>query len=238
MTAHAITAPAEAAAPIPQTKPDSERNHQPAIPTPSDSPRAVRPGECPSTNQPGVISNNLIFDHPQPLSSPQTASAKQTHHAPHTHPSHHPSSAATELCSRANEPASELQRLQSPHRRTDATSLPPHPITMAPSRRAAAALLRSAAVPRRSFQTSARLLETPAGALPQKKPVGAFRGTIFGFLAGSVTAGAGMYYYVMEEYKVANQLLSEDIYALQSAVQRIESYVRVMEDKVEKAVKK
>ncbi|EKG12179.1 hypothetical protein MPH_10662 [Macrophomina phaseolina MS6] len=62
--------------------------------------------------------------------------------------------------------------------------------------------------------------------------------SIFGFLAGSVTAGAGMYYYVMEEYKVANQLLSEDIYALQSAVQRIESYVRVMEDKVEKAVKK
>lgn len=36
--------------------------------------------------------------------------------------------------------------------------------------------------------------------------------SIFGFLAGSVTAGAGMYYYVMEEYKVANQLLSEDIY--------------------------
>ncbi|KAF4533933.1 hypothetical protein BFW01_g9118 [Lasiodiplodia theobromae] len=105
------------------------------------------------------------------------------------------------------------------------------------SRRAASTLLRTT-LPRRSFQTSARLLETPAGALPQKKPVGAFRATIFGFLAGSVAAGSGMYYYVMEEYKVANQLLQEDIYALQSAVQRIESYVRVMEDKVEKAVKK
>lgn len=44
------------------------------------------------------------------------------------------------------------------------------------SRRAASTLLRTT-LPRRSFQTSARLLETPAGALPQKKPVGAFRAT-------------------------------------------------------------
>ncbi|OMP85904.1 hypothetical protein BK809_0002116 [Diplodia seriata] len=82
------------------------------------------------------------------------------------------------------------------------------------SRRAASTLLRTAApaLPRRSFQTSARLLETQAAALPQKRPVGAFRATIFGFLTGSVTAGAGMYYYVMDEYKLANQLLQEDIY--------------------------
>ncbi|OJD34636.1 uncharacterized protein BKCO1_2100091 [Diplodia corticola] len=108
------------------------------------------------------------------------------------------------------------------------------------SRRAASTLLRTTApaLPRRSFQTSARLLDAQAAALPQKKPVGAFRATIFGFLTGSVTAGAGMYYYVMDEYKVANQLLQEDIYALQSAVQRIESYVRVMESKVEKSFKK
>ncbi|KAK8243648.1 hypothetical protein HDK90DRAFT_462570 [Phyllosticta capitalensis] len=86
----------------------------------------------------------------------------------------------------------------------------------------------------RSFQTSARRMETPTGALPQKKPVGAFRGGLTGFLLGSVTAGVGMYYYVMDEYKMANTLLTEDIYSLQSAVQRIERYVRVLEDKVEK----
>jgi len=27
-----------------------------------------------------------------------------------------------------------------------------------------------------------------------------------------VTAGAGMYYYVMEEYRVSNALLTEDVY--------------------------
>ncbi|KAF2085431.1 hypothetical protein K490DRAFT_67846 [Saccharata proteae CBS 121410] len=87
----------------------------------------------------------------------------------------------------------------------------------------------------RSFRTSARLLETPPHVIPTtKKPVGAFRGGLFGFLLGSVTAGAGMYYYVMEEYKVSNELLTEDIYALQQAVQRIESYVKVLEDKVSK----
>ena len=41
-----------------------------------------------------------------------------------------------------------------------------------------------------------------------------------------------MYYYVVDEYRVSNQPLTEDIYALQSAVQRIEGYVRTLEEKV------
>ena len=36
--------------------------------------------------------------------------------------------------------------------------------------------------------------------------------SIFGFLSGSTLAGAGAYYYVLEEYKVSNELLTEDIY--------------------------
>jgi hypothetical protein len=35
---------------------------------------------------------------------------------------------------------------------------------------------------------------------------------LFGFLTGATTAGAGMYYYVIDEYRVSNQLLTEDIY--------------------------
>ncbi|KAF2269599.1 WLM-domain-containing protein [Lojkania enalia] len=68
---------------------------------------------------------------------------------------------------------------------------------------------------------------------PVKKPVGAFRGGLFGFLLGATTAGAGMYYYVIDEYRVSNELLTEDIYALQAAVQRIESYVKTLEEKVD-----
>lgn len=68
--------------------------------------------------------------------------------------------------------------------------------------------------------------------IPQRKPVGAFRGTVLGFLLGSVLAGGGLYYYVVDEYKVSNELLTEDIYALQAAVQRIETYVKSLEDEV------
>lgn len=83
---------------------------------------------------------------------------------------------------------------------------------------------------RRGFQTSQRMMD--AVAAPVRKPVGAFRGTIFGFLLGSVLAGSGLYYYVVDEYKVSNELLTEDVYALQSAVQRLEGYVKGLEQEV------
>ncbi|GAB7363314.1 hypothetical protein MBLNU230_g3595t1 [Neophaeotheca triangularis] len=89
---------------------------------------------------------------------------------------------------------------------------------------------------RRSFQTTARQLQD-ATPTPVKKPVGGFRGSIFGFLLGSTLSGAGMYYYVVDEYKVSNELLTEDIYTLQAAVQRIEAYVKNLETEV-KAAKK
>ncbi|KAF2723463.1 hypothetical protein K431DRAFT_282916 [Polychaeton citri CBS 116435] len=102
------------------------------------------------------------------------------------------------------------------------------PITSVPRATATSTLLRQHNA-FRGFQTSRRLL---ADVAPVKKPVGAFRGTIFGFLLGSFIAGSGLYYYVVDEYKVSNQLLTEDIYALQSAVQRLEGYVKGLEDQV------
>jgi hypothetical protein len=36
--------------------------------------------------------------------------------------------------------------------------------------------------------------------------------SMFGFLLGATSAGAGMYYYVIDEYRVSNELLTEDIY--------------------------
>jgi hypothetical protein len=35
---------------------------------------------------------------------------------------------------------------------------------------------------------------------------------VFGFLIGTVLAGSGLYYYVVDEYKISNRLLVEDIY--------------------------
>lgn len=39
-----------------------------------------------------------------------------------------------------------------------------------------------------------------------------FNSRLFGFLLGSTITGAAVYYYVLDEYKVANELLTEDIY--------------------------
>ncbi|KAF3344981.1 hypothetical protein VdG2_07167 [Verticillium dahliae VDG2] len=64
----------------------------------------------------------------------------------------------------------------------------------------------------RTFQTSATLRDAVATPLPARKPVGAFRGGLLGFFAGSSLAGAGVYSYLVKEYKLSNELLTEDIY--------------------------
>ncbi|TKA44340.1 hypothetical protein B0A54_05083 [Friedmanniomyces endolithicus] len=107
------------------------------------------------------------------------------------------------------------------------------------STRPAASFLRPTTLrqARRSFQTSRPLLADVVITPPARRPVGAFRGTLFGFLLGSVLAGGGLYYYVIDEYKVSNELLTEDIYALQAAVQRLEVYVKGVEEEVKTSKK-
>ncbi|KAJ5634424.1 Zinc finger HIT-type [Penicillium herquei] len=61
----------------------------------------------------------------------------------------------------------------------------------------------------RSFSSSRPRWEgTP---LPARKPVGAFRGGLFGFLSGAVVAGASVYFYILSDYRVANEMLTDDI---------------------------
>ncbi|KAH7359047.1 hypothetical protein B0T11DRAFT_285646 [Plectosphaerella cucumerina] len=91
--------------------------------------------------------------------------------------------------------------------------------------------LRAAAS--RSFQTSSVLRDASTAALPARKPVGAFRGGLFGFLLGSTLAGAGVYSYLLKEYKLSNDLLTEDIYTLQQTVQRVAAYVQLLEEKMD-----
>jgi len=88
-------------------------------------------------------------------------------------------------------------------------------------------------VPRRALSTTHALRNsTTAAAAPvaTKKPIGAFRGGIFGFLLGSTLAGVGSYVYVYEEYRVASELLTEDIDGLRTSVQRLELHLRTLED--------
>jgi hypothetical protein len=41
---------------------------------------------------------------------------------------------------------------------------------------------------------------------------------LFGFLLGSTLAGASVYYYILEEYKISNEMLTEDIYVCASGL--------------------
>lgn len=79
----------------------------------------------------------------------------------------------------------------------------------------------------RTFQSSARLRDATATTIPVRKPVGAFRGGMFGFLLGSTLAGAGTYYYILEEYKVSNELLTEDIYVSRDSIDELYERVAV-----------
>lgn len=93
----------------------------------------------------------------------------------------------------------------------------------------------------RSFQTSSSrylAVADTTSPLPAKRPVGAFRGGLVGFATGSLLAGGGVYYYVMEEYRVSNTLLQEDIYSLQAAVQRTFTYLQNLEEKIDAQAKK
>ncbi|KAL5000370.1 hypothetical protein BDV10DRAFT_162591 [Aspergillus recurvatus] len=74
--------------------------------------------------------------------------------------------------------------------------------------------------------------------LPARKPVGAFRGGLFGFLTGSVVAGAAVYYYILGEYRVSNNMLTEDINALQTATQKLQTYISELETRVDQLQKK
>ncbi|EGD95387.1 hypothetical protein TMEN_4103 [Trichophyton mentagrophytes] len=61
------------------------------------------------------------------------------------------------------------------------------------------------------FSTSRQLLNATEAALPSQG-LGAFRGGVFGFLAGSTLAGASVYYYILKEFRLSNETLKGDIY--------------------------
>ncbi|KAL6869030.1 hypothetical protein ACO1O0_000353 [Amphichorda felina] len=100
----------------------------------------------------------------------------------------------------------------------------------------ASRLLGRRALAARPFHTSARRMADSA-ALPPRKPMGAFRGGLFGFLFGTVLSGAAVYSYLIGEYKTSNDLLTEDIYTLQTSVTRLTNYVQNLEQRVQEKKK-
>ncbi|KIO33030.1 hypothetical protein M407DRAFT_241230 [Tulasnella calospora MUT 4182] len=75
-----------------------------------------------------------------------------------------------------------------------------------------------------------------AGSVRPKKPIGGFRGGVFGFLLGFSVASAYASYRLLEEYKIASALLQASVEELQASTDKISTHIRRIET-VEKNVK-
>ncbi|KAG8857324.1 hypothetical protein FRB96_005811 [Tulasnella sp. 330] len=86
----------------------------------------------------------------------------------------------------------------------------------------------------RSF-TASRLALTDAPVIVDattvrpKKPIGGFRGGIFGFLLGFSVASAYASYRLLEEYKIASALLQASVEDLQSSTDKVSTHIRRIE---------
>lgn len=78
-------------------------------------------------------------------------------------------------------------------------------------------------------QLTTRAYSTAVPAAPKR--VGAFRGGFVGFLVGITATGFGSYYYLIDQYKLANNVLVADILALQNSINNLEKHVKLLEEK-------
>lgn len=79
----------------------------------------------------------------------------------------------------------------------------------------------------RGSTTHARHYATTAG--PRK--VGSLRGGFLGFLLGVSTTGFGAYYYLLDQFTTANQVVVADVIALRESIAGLERHVRALEEK-------
>ncbi|KAF8322505.1 hypothetical protein DL93DRAFT_2129117 [Clavulina sp. PMI_390] len=95
---------------------------------------------------------------------------------------------------------------------------------------------------RRNIATSRALrADAPAATVETvqvqpKKPIGGFRGGIFGFLLGFSLASSYASYHLLEEYKLASALMQSSVEELQTSTQKISAHVKRIEA-VEKDLK-
>ncbi|KAF9331831.1 hypothetical protein BG006_005293 [Podila minutissima] len=84
---------------------------------------------------------------------------------------------------------------------------------------------------RRQFTTSAvaRSEQASAPVVSYKRPVGGFRGGILGFLIGATAAGGAGYYYLLEEYQTASNLLLSSVEDLQASTNKVRDYAKKIE---------
>ena len=74
--------------------------------------------------------------------------------------------------------------------------------------------------------------------LPIRKPFGAMRAGLFGFLLGTTLTAAAVYYYILQEYKMSNEILTGNIQSVGDNILRVHSHVQMLENKLAELEKK
>lgn len=80
-------------------------------------------------------------------------------------------------------------------------------------------------------RTAAKMTGSRAYSTAVPRKVGSVRGTILGFLVGVTATGFGSYYYLLDEYKLANNVVVADVVALQNSIANLERHVKSLEGK-------
>ncbi|CAG8561481.1 6318_t:CDS:2 [Diversispora eburnea] len=62
-----------------------------------------------------------------------------------------------------------------------------------------------------------------------RNPIGAFRGGLIGFLLGLTIAGGSGYYYLLDEYHTASNLLLSSVEELQKSTSKVRDYAQKIE---------
>ncbi|OZJ04333.1 hypothetical protein BZG36_02376 [Bifiguratus adelaidae] len=93
-----------------------------------------------------------------------------------------------------------------------------------------------ARIPRLVARSSHQIARHYATEVP-RRPIGGFRGGLFGFILGVTLTGAVGYYYLLDEYHAASSLLLNSVEELQASTNRVRDYAKKIEG-VEKQLQK
>ncbi|EGW31039.1 uncharacterized protein SPAPADRAFT_56956 [Spathaspora passalidarum NRRL Y-27907] len=85
-------------------------------------------------------------------------------------------------------------------------------------------------ISRHLARSTVRSYSTVAATSTPKK-VGAFRGGFVGFLLGVTATGVVSYYYLLDQYKLANTVIVADIVSLQNSISSLEKHIKNLEEK-------
>lgn len=78
-------------------------------------------------------------------------------------------------------------------------------------------------------KVSFRQYSTGSPAIAPKR-IGGFKGGFFGFLLGLTVTGFASYYYLIDQYRTANQIIIADVLSLKSTIDSLEKHVKALEN--------